>query len=75
MLLPAILLATAALTADAPALTVSVNGTSHEVVLRLGPFRLDAATAEGGAGEHHHHGHLEMGQIRSIWPVAGWARG
>ncbi len=75
MLLPTVLLAAAALATDAPALAVSVNSSRHEVVLRLGPFRLDAAPAGGGAEVHHHHGHLEMGQIRFAWPVAGWARG
>jgi len=75
MLLPAVVLAAAALATDAPALAVSVNSSRHEVVLRLGPFGLHAAPAGGGAAEMHHAGHYEMGQIRFSWPVAGWARG
>lgn len=75
MLVPAVLLA-AALATDPPALAVSVDSARREVVLRLGPFRLDAAPVRTAADSTYHdpRGH-EMGQIRFTWPIVGWARG
>lgn len=75
MLGPTVLLAAAALATDAPSLAVSVNRSRHEVVLRLGPFRLNAPRSDSAGATKYHEGGHEMGQIRFTWPVTAWARG
>ncbi|RMH12216.1 MAG: hypothetical protein D6701_13820 [Gemmatimonadetes bacterium] len=69
-----------------PVLTVTVDSTTNEVVVRAGPFELPAPGGgghqhEGGAmdmnagGGHDHSQHVRTPVMRIDWPVEGWMRG